>query len=84
MRTTWRKLFNELSDKEPLLVNTLTEEEMDVEFDGGFGLVKGRPFTAWSENFVYFPIEYDGQESIGSAPRNPCDYVSRHQGGGGW
>lgn len=52
------------------------------EFDDGFGGAEGYPFTAWGERYVYFPVCYDGAESIGFAPRNPEMLASEHQGGG--
>jgi hypothetical protein len=30
-------------------------------------------FTAWGAKYVYFPMEYDGDYWVGSAPRDPCD-----------
>ena len=62
-------------------VCTLDEKDMNVEFDNTFGLVAGKPFTAWGKDWVYFPICYDGSEWVGSAPRNPCDISLEHQGG---
>lgn len=63
------------------MVCTLTEEQMKVEFDDGYGSSEGQPFTAWGEKWVYFPIVYDGSEWIGHAPRNPCSISMSHQGG---
>lgn len=42
----------------------------------------GKPFIAWSENFVYLIGTYDGMEWIECVPRNPviCD-VERIGGG---
>ena len=64
------------------LITTLTEEELNTKFSDGYGIEEGLPFTAWGENFVFFPIVYAGSEWVGSAPRNPCDTKTRHQGGG--
>ena len=61
---------------------TLSEEELKKKFDASYGATEGKPFTAWTENWVYFPICYDGSESVGIAPRNPCDISMGHQGGG--
>ncbi len=82
---TWREMIEgERSDQKdgPLIACTLSDEELDREFDSGYGIEEGKPFTAWSERRVYFPVCYDGAESVGSAPRNPCDEATRHQGGG--
>ena len=86
MNTTWRKQLilacQGTGDKFEDLITTLTEEELDIEFDNGFGGEEGLPFTAWSENFVYFPVMYDGSEWVGVVPRNPCDIKVEHMGGG--
>lgn len=66
-------------DKGPIIHNTLSEQEMDVMFDGGFGEPEGEPFTCWTETRVYMPKEYDGAESVISAPRNPCDEKQAHR-----
>jgi hypothetical protein len=63
---------------------TLDEADLKVAFNVGYGHLNGRPFTAWGENWVYFPLSYDGSESVGSAPRNPCDIAMPHQGGDGF
>ncbi len=64
------------------MITTLTDEELHKKFDTGFGGVEGIAFTAWGENYVYFPVCYDGAEWVGSAPRNPCDVKCAHVGGG--
>lgn len=61
---------------------TLSNDELKAEFDSGYGSTEGRPFTAWTHNWVYFPVQYDGAEWLGRAPRNPCDIATEHQGGG--
>lgn len=60
---------------------TLTEAELGVEFDGGYGGHNGKAFTCWTTNRVYFPVVYDGAEWVGSVPRNPNGEATRHQGG---
>ena len=81
--STWRKLIAEemetQQDPGPIVYNTLTETEMDVEFDDGFGSAEGVPFTCWTERRVYMPKEYDGAESVISAPRNPCNEKQDHK-----
>ena len=61
--------------------NTMSEEEMSVKFDDGYGDAEGCPFTVWTRNNVYFPVCYDGQERVGSVSRNPDGKPTRHQGG---
>lgn len=55
---------------------------LDVTFDSSYGGTEGHAFTAWTKDWVYFPICYDGSEWVGWAPRNPCSTAMHHQGGG--
>ena len=57
---------------------TLTDDELLIEFDGGYGGTEGRDFTMWTDKRVYYPISYDGAEWVESAPRNPCDERMSH------
>lgn len=61
---------------------TLTDAELDAEFDAGYGGTEGKPFTAWTAKTVYFPICYDGAEWVGSVSRHPDGKPTDHQGGG--
>lgn len=83
---TWQEMlkeeFERRGDDFSQIICTLTEEERLVEFNDSFGSEEGKPFTAWGEHYVYFPVCYDGSEWVGSAPRNPCDIVTKHHGGG--
>jgi hypothetical protein len=63
------------------LTHTLSPSEYAREFNDGYGGSEGMPFTAWTTNYVYFPVVYDGSEWVGSAPRNRCDIETDHQGG---
>jgi hypothetical protein len=65
--TTWRKEIQCILDSinEPIIACTLSEDELDVEFDEGYGGSEGEPFTAWTENYVIFPVVYDGSEWAG-------------------
>lgn len=79
---TWRELITDgLRDGDTFesLIISIDEGELDREFDNGYGLPEGAPFTAWSDSWVYFPEEYDGAEHVGSAPRNPCELKLAHQ-----
>ena len=85
MRLLARELIDEELNEhrdEVLYTTTLSDEEMDKEFSCGYGSVEGVPFTAWSENRVFFPVCYDGSEWVDSVPRNPCDEKTEHCGGG--
>jgi hypothetical protein len=81
----WKQMlkdeFEENGDNFEEMKTTLTEEELNKDFDTGYGGSEGEPFTAWGEKYVYFPIVYDGAEWVGSAPRNPCDEKTSHLGG---
>jgi len=82
---SWKQMFEEIfketGDSFENLQLTLTKDELSKEFDSGYGGVEGMPFTGWSENFVYFPVCYDGAESIGFVSRNPNNEPSYHVGG---
>ena len=83
---TWRKGIEETAAGEEIITCTLTQAELDVEFDAGYGGEEGAPFTAWTPTRVLFPVCYDGSEWVGSAPREPTAQALqnplRHQGGG--
>ena len=76
-----KEVFAENGENFEEIKCTLSEAELKVNFDTGYGGTEGQPFTAWGKNYVYFPICYDGAEWVGSAPRNPCDISLEHQGG---
>lgn len=80
--TTWRTLIAEALDGDELTHCTLSEQQLDVRFDSGYGGHEGLEFTAWSERYVYFPVAYDGAEWVGRAPRHPeSNEPTAHQGG---
>jgi hypothetical protein len=61
---------------------TLTEEQLDMVFDPGYGDYEGRPFTLWTVKRVYFPSGYDGAEDPASVARHPDGQPTDHVGGG--
>lgn len=79
--STWKEKIESEANGDEIIECTLSKEELDVEFDSGFGGSCGKAFTAWSEKYVYFPVVYDGAEWVGRAPRNPCDEATDHVGG---
>lgn len=83
--TTWREEFEyvrkELGDTTPIVAVGPDASVLDVEFDDGYGAPEGKPFLIWTEEFVYFPVCYDGSERVGSAPRNPRPEGQSHVGG---
>ena len=81
--TTWRELIEEAMENEgetfkDVVSCTLTEEELDVEFDKGYGTAEGKPFTLWTKNRVYFPAEYDGSERCCSVSRKINNIPTNH------
>ncbi len=84
-KTTWRKefegVFKATGDSFVGLSITLSPDELDAEFDDGYGSVNGKPFTAWSKRFVYFPACYDGAEWVSWVSRNPDGRPTEHIGG---
>ena len=80
-KTTWRIALDLHHKDDKIIACTLTEEELDSPFDPGYGGSEGKPFTAWSKDYVYFPVVYDGAEWVGRVRRDPCDEASQHHGG---
>jgi hypothetical protein len=84
--TTWRKLISvELESQGETWADvetmTLTQPELVVQFDSGYGGEEGEPFTMWTKNRVYFPCCYDGAEWCGSVSRHPDGKPTNHIGG---
>lgn len=84
--TTWRKelteAFEETGDTwQGIVGSTLTEEDLDREFDCGYGGSEGCHFTLWTNDRVYFPGVYEGAEWVAWVPRHPCDIKTGHVGG---
>lgn len=83
---TWRYLIgNELFYKneswDDVIAVAPSEDVLDIEFDDGYGGSEGQDFLVWTKEHVYFPVVYDGAESVGSAPRNPQTQGQPHVGG---
>lgn len=83
---SWRKMVTEAMKEHSdgwgsVVHSTLSDAELDIKFDSGYGTHEGRAFTLWTLGRVYFPVVYDGAEWVGSAPRDPCDEACSHFGG---
>lgn len=83
---TWRKLITEQmalcgEGWSDVVSSTLSGDELNKEFDSGYGGSDGQPFTLWTEKRVYFPVVYDGAEWVGSVSRNPDGKPTGHMGG---
>lgn len=83
--TTWR---DELAaarqangDTTPIAGVAPSADVLDEAFDDGFGRAYGPDVLIWTATHVYFPVTYDGAESLGSAPRNPRREPQHHVGG---
>jgi hypothetical protein len=85
---SWHKMTEEEmskhSDSMGNLVKLAIEDNSKFlePLDVGFGRDRGASFTLWTEERVYFPAVYDGIIWVASVPRNPCDAVTEHIGGG--
>lgn len=76
-----KEAFIETGDNFDNMKTTLSDEDLDVKFNTGYGGSEGKSFTAWGDNYVYFPVVYDGSEWVGFAPRFICDIATPHWGG---
>ncbi|NTF17066.1 hypothetical protein G6L37_01310 [Agrobacterium rubi] len=85
-RTSWKEMIAEALEKNgeswrDIVAITLSDCDLVQTFEVGFDGPSGRPFSAWTQRRVYFPLVYDGLEWCGSAPRNPDGIPLTHQGG---
>ena len=69
---------------EDVVYCTLSNTQLDIMFNYGFSekWTEGAPFTLWTHQRVYFPVGFDGYESVASAPRFPSNEAMRHVEGG--
>lgn len=86
MNTNWKELIGDQLKRsgeswKDVESNTLSEEDMKIMFDDGFGGSAGKEFTLWTKNRVYFPAVYDGAEWAASVVRNPDGKPTAHIGG---
>lgn len=84
MKENWKTMIQQLTietnDDYCNLKCTLTPDELDAYFTTNGPEIAGAPFTAWSEDYVYFPACHDGHEWVECVPRNPCDKSMFHVG----
>lgn len=82
---TWRQLLAEemcrRGDLGLVIAYAPNKAAFDVVFDDNYGLPDGPSVLAWTEAYVYFPVEYDGAEWMGSVPRHPTSHGQAHVGG---
>jgi hypothetical protein len=82
--TTWRQqleIARDDDDTDPVIAYAPDETAFDTIFDPGYGGSDGPPVLAWTAQYVYFPVVYDGAEWLGRAPRNPQPQGQPHVGG---
>ena len=84
---SWRVLLTEALSEQgetwgDVEAGTLTDLQLDVPFDSGFGEAEGAEFTLWTARRVYFPVVYDGAEWVGSVSRHPDGRPTPHLGRG--
>ncbi len=69
-------------DRRPMAMRA-PHSDLDKPFNAGaVGVEEGCPFTLWTEQRVYFPLTYDGSESVGSVFRHPSSVPTIHIGNG--
>lgn len=81
--TNWRRLIGARikgvgESWADVVACTLSEDELDVVFNDGFGWAEGKPFTVWTHKHVFFPVDYDGAESVGCVSRDPDGKATMH------
>lgn len=73
---SWRQVISEhlLShgeNEDDIVFSTLSDAEMDRQFDPRRGWEMHYGFRAWTHSRVLFPVVYEGSEWVASVPRNP-------------
>jgi hypothetical protein len=69
---------------EEVVSSTLSDEELIEEFHAPVFCSNegGKTFTVWTKNRVYFPVNYDCFQSVGSVARFPDGVPTDFIGGG--
>ena len=78
---TWKDVEASVIEERPTYDDTSHHPSFDNKFDTGYGGKEGDHFTVWTKKRVYFPVIYDGAESVGSVSRNPDNKATEHFGG---
>lgn len=75
--TSWRKLLAEEAAmmNDPITVCTISDAELDREFEHSHSGPFGTSFVAWSKLRVYYSGEYDGLDIVESNYRGPEEYL---------
>ena len=86
MKSNWRLLLGRALEEHgeswsDVEASTMTEENMEKDFDSDYAGTLGCPFTVWTKRRVYFPVCYDYSAWVGSVSRHPDGKPTEHQGG---
>ena len=66
-----------------VIAKTISDKQLDIEFDDDLGCIEGIPFTIWTDKRVYFPVAYDGDQDVASVARFPDGVHIKHVSKGG-
>ncbi len=80
--TTWEEEISLVAGDDKIISCTLNPKELQIEFNDSYGSQEGVPLRAWSEEYVYFSVAYDGSKCVSRVPRNPCNVACEHIGDG--
>jgi len=79
---TWADLLAVAADDDAIIAKAPEDAAVwEQSFYADYGGDEGAPVLAWSEQWVYFPVNYDGQQYFARAPRNPRAEGQRVVGG---
>ncbi len=69
--TNWKAILKKKCAGDTIIACTLSNTELNLEFDNRLGHTNSVQFNAWSKNYVYSSDDYDRTNRIVRAPRNP-------------
>ena len=81
---TWKKLIEEEFEirkdswNNLVMMSPSDGKWLDYYFDDESKNIEGFPFTLWTKTRVYFPLAYEGIESVGSVSRVPNNLPTKH------
>lgn len=81
--TTWRIELTAAFKKQgeswdDIESSTFTQEQLDKVFYFEKNFELACPFTVWTRNRVYFPVQCDWSEGVASVSRNPNGKPTKH------
>lgn len=77
-KRSWKELIERQMESSgesfsDIIYCTLSIEELSETFECDYGCENGKPFFAWTEKYIYFPLAYDGYQFVRHVPRSPVD-----------